>query len=62
MTCITIAQTTRLQVEYTHPQGDEHTVVVALADILVHGLDDTTWQIGMGSDVAEERAADSHHQ
>ena len=52
MTGVAVAQMTRGQVEHTDKQRDKHTIVVALADTVVHG-DATYMSIAAASVLAK---------
>ena len=62
MAAVAVRQSAGSQVEGADEEGDEHVVVVALADVGVHGLDDLSGAVGVGGDVAEERSADGHDE
>ena len=56
-----IAQTARRQVENAEQQGDEHIVVVALAERLVDRLDHLRRIVFMGRSMAQKRQGHRHH-
>jgi hypothetical protein len=60
MATVAVRQSTVSEVELADEEGDKHIVVVTLADVGVHGLDDVRGLVGVGGDVAEERPTDGH--
>lgn len=48
VTGVTVAQVTCGQIEHANKQCDEHIIVVALADVHIHGLHDMTRLCGVG--------------